>query len=71
MSAPGRKRTHVCEPADLTVYDGQRLLGFITERSTGRTASTAAGEALGTFRTRKAAADAISAAVGLSTGVAP
>lgn len=62
MSATKPKRTHVCEPADLSVYDGTRLLGFIRERSTGRTATTWDGEALGTFSMRKAACDAIRAA---------
>jgi hypothetical protein len=61
MSA--RRKPQICEPADLSVYDGARLFGFIRERSTGRTASTADGRSLGSFPTRKAACDAIGAAV--------
>jgi hypothetical protein len=48
----------------ISVYDGQRLLGHITERAPGRhIARTWPDEVkLGTFRTRREAADAISLA---------
>jgi hypothetical protein len=63
-----KHKPNECLPADLSVYDGTRLLGFIKERPTGRTATTLHGEGLGTFSTRKAACDAISAALGHPKG---
>jgi hypothetical protein len=54
-----RRPTSADEDCDLSVYDGARCLGFIRERGGTRTATTADGKSLGTFPTRKAAADAL------------
>jgi hypothetical protein len=48
----------------ISVYDGQRLLGHISERARGHIARTWPDDVLlGTFPTRKEAADAISVAL--------
>ncbi len=60
------RRPASSEELHLSVYDGSRLLGHILERDGVRTATTWPHERLlGQFPTRKAAADAISAAATL------
>ena len=56
----------------VSVYDGQRLLGHIYEKGDGKhIATTADGIKLGVFKTRKGAADAISAADSPAAGPQP
>jgi hypothetical protein len=63
MSKPRpRRRPADTEEHSLSVYDGARCLGHIIERSGACHATSSSGKALGSYATRKAASDAISAA---------